>query len=53
MDCLEKGIEVEFAQKKCETLVPLMRKKNKTTNIWMYVLGFILSIIVAIIFAIF
>lgn len=53
MDCLEKGIEVEFAQKKCETLVPLMRKKNKTTNIWMYVLGFILSIIVAIILAIF
>lgn len=45
MDCLEKGIEVEFAQKKCEILVPLMRKKNKATNRWMYFLAIVSSIV--------
>ena len=48
MDCLEKGIEVEFAQKKCETLVPLMRKKNKTTNRWMYFLAIVSTIVLFI-----
>ena len=44
MDCLEKGIEVEFAQRKSEQLIPLMRKKNKKANTWMYVIAIIASI---------
>ncbi len=44
MECLEKGIEVEFAQKKSEQLIPLMRKKNKKANTWMYVIAILASI---------
>ncbi len=44
MECLEKGIEVEFAQKKCEYLIPMMRKKNKTSNRWMYIIAVLASL---------
>jgi hypothetical protein len=47
MDCIDKGIEVEFAQKKCEKLIPLMRDKSKATNMWMYILAILASIAVA------
>ena len=44
MECLEKGIEVEFAQKKCEYLIPMMRKKNKKSNRWMYIIAVLASL---------
>lgn len=48
MECIEKGIEVEFAQKKCDYLIPMMRKKSKDTNRWMYVMAILASIAFAV-----
>ena len=52
VECLEKGIEVEFAQKKCEYLIPLMRKKNKSTSQWMIIaaIAFTVLFFIAIVF---
>jgi hypothetical protein len=44
MECIDKGIEVEFAKKKCEYLIPMMRKKNKSANKWMYIAAVLLTI---------
>lgn len=55
LECIRKGNDVEYAQEKCKTLIPLMRKKNKSHGRWMYVwavvitiAGLILSIIIGI-----
>lgn len=45
MECIDKHVEVEFAQKKCETLIPLMKKQGKRTSNIMYVLAVIATIL--------
>lgn len=55
MECIDKGIEVEFARHKCEVLVPLMHKKKVNSNRWAIVaaivvtlLGIALSVIIGL-----
>ena len=48
LECIRKGDDVEYAQEKCKTLIPLMRKKNKSHGRWMYVWAVVISIAGAI-----
>lgn len=48
LECIRKGIDVEYAQEKCKTLIPLMRKRNKRNGRWMYVWAIVLSIVATI-----
>ena len=45
MDCIDKGIEVEFAQHKAEQLIPLMRKSTKKSSFWLYFWSVVLTIL--------
>jgi len=49
LECIRKGNDVEYAQDKCKTLIPLMRKKNKSHGRWMYVWAVVITFLFFII----
>lgn len=45
VDCINRGEDLEYAKKKCEQLLPRIRKKNDVRNTLMYLIAFIVIIL--------
>ncbi len=44
VDCINRGEDLEYAKKKCEQLLPKIRKKNNLKDTLMYLIAFIVII---------
>jgi len=56
LDCIDKGVEVEFATKKCEQLIPQVRRKEKkSTDIqyFLVIIGVAITIILFLMYIMF
>lgn len=52
VDCINRGVDTEYARNKCSTLLPIIKKKARIRNNIMYTIAFImlvLSIVLSII----